>query len=307
MKKVVKYIFLVGLFYYLLKDLNGKKLLEGMEHYSLFWSAIAMVSVVVSDFFLSLRWRFLTGDKISLLASFEAIGISGFLNFILPAKTGELSKIVYLKKFYGFRTSNTTAVLVMERVFDVVILAFVTLATTLFLFQIEGALKYSAAIFTVFTLFLLFLRSNGIKKIIGLLPNQRLRVFVFRTFKLTLTLSNRKILTYNFIYSILVWMSYFFTVYLFLIYVADFHLTLQETFIVFVISSVALSLPLLPGGVGTYQAGVVFALGLYGVGKEEALLSAVFLQVFMLIPSFLIAFYILVKKDITLKSLKFWN
>ncbi|MCV6607977.1 MAG: flippase-like domain-containing protein [Campylobacterales bacterium] len=304
MKKLVKLTIFIGIIYYLLKDINFSEILKAFESYSILWSFIVMLSVVLSDYFLSLRWQFLTKFKISLMASFEAIGISAFLNFILPAKTGELSKIVYLKKFYKFRSSNATAILVMERVFDVLILGIITLIMALYLLEIEGAVRYSLITVLVVLLFFAMLRSKGVRKLIRFIPNQKLRHFVFRTFKHTFLISEKKDLMKNFFYSLLVWMSYFLTVYLFLVYVAGFMLTLQQVFIIFVISSVAMSIPLLPGGIGTYQAGVVFALGIYGIGKEEALLAGILLQIYNLVPSFIVAVYIIERKGISLKSFK---
>ncbi len=257
-----------------------------------------MISVVLSDFFLSLRWRFLTKDKISLLASFEAIGISAFLNFLLPAKAGELSKIVYLKKFYNYRASRAMAVLFMERVFDVLLLGLLAMLTAIFLLDLEHSALYSTLLVVSIIAGFFLLKFIPLKKVFILVPNKVLRNFLFKTYKYTYELHSKEDLIKNFFYSALVWASYLMTTYLFFVCVAGFELDLGMVLIVFVISSVAMSLPLLPGGIGTYQAGVVFALGLYGVGKEEALVSGVVIHLLMLIPSFLIAWYVFVNKNI---------
>lgn len=302
MKKIVKFSLIFGVLYYLFKDIEISNIIKALENYSIYWSIIVMFSVVVSDLFLSLRWRFLTKNKISLIGSFEAIGISAFLNFILPAKTGEISKILYLKKFYNFKATKATAVLLMERVFDVLLLAVMTMLTAFYLMKIDNALEYSIEIILIIVVALFLLKFKGIKKIIGFLPNQKLRLFAFRTFKHIFQINKKEDLIGNFIYSLFVWLSYFITVYIFLDFVAGFNLDLKEVFIVFVVSSIAMSIPLLPGGVGTYQAGVVFALGLYGIGKEDALLVGILIQLYNLVPSFLVAYYIMEKKGITIKG-----
>ena len=302
MKKLIKYLLIASVMYYLFHGIKIENFVIALEKYSFVWSFIVMFSVILSDFFLTLRWRFLTRGSVSLMASFEAIGISAFLNCILPAKAGEISKIVYLKKFYNFKSTKSTAILFMERIFDILILAIITMITALYLIQIDHAIEYSAIVLFCVVVLFIVLKTMGIKKILMLIPFHKLRLFIFRTFKYTFEISKKRELFGNFVFTILVWISYFLTVYIFLVFVAHFNLSIKEIFIIFVISSVAMSIPLLPGGLGTYQAGVIFALGIYGIEKEEALIVGLLLQLFNTIPSFLVAFYIFEKKEITISS-----
>ena len=131
--KLIKYAIIIAIFYYMFKEINYTKLIDAVTEYSIIWFLIAMFTVILSDFCLAIRWRYLTQNKCTLLASFEAIVISGFLNFLLPAKLGELSKIIYLKKLYNFKMNNTLSILILERLFDVFMLGILTiLATTFF-------------------------------------------------------------------------------------------------------------------------------------------------------------------------------
>ena len=107
-----------------------------------------------------------------------------------------------------------------------------------------------------------------------------------------------------FVYSSIVWISYFLTAYVFLVYVADFNLTLLQVLVVFIISSIAMSIPIMPGGVGTYQASIIFALDLYSINKEEALIAGIMLHLILLIPSFLAALVVIENKNLSIESLK---
>ena len=109
---------------------------------------------------------------------------------------------------------------------------------------------------------------------------------------------------FSILYTLIVWLSFFLTVYLFLNYATDFNLPIEAIFSVFVISSIAMSLPLVPGGVGVYQAGVVFALGLFEVPQEEALVAGIALHLILFIPSFAAAIFVFENKRINLRSFK---
>jgi uncharacterized membrane protein YbhN (UPF0104 family) len=100
------------------------------------------------------------------------------------------------------------------------------------------------------------------------------------------------------------WLLYFTVTAAFLAFAADINLTLAEYFVVFVVSSVAMSIPLAPAGTGTYHAGLMFALGLYGVGKEEALATAFVLHLVQVAPPMLVAVLVFWSKNLELMSLR---
>ena len=54
------------------------------------------------------------------------------------------------------------------------------------------------------------------------------------------------------------------------------YLTLSGTFIMLIMGAIIISVPALPGGLGTYEAGITFSLMLlYSVTKDEALTYAI--------------------------------
>jgi len=83
----------------------------------------------------------------------------------------------------------------------------------------------------------------------------------------------------------------------------DLDLTLTQVFIVSMVSFIAFSIPLLPAGSGTFQAGIILILTQYGISKEEALIGSIVLQLIMVLPSSLLALAVLQKKSLSIKEL----
>ena len=301
---IARYLIIFLTFYYLFSGIDTGKLSDSFMSFSLVGVTISMASVLLSDLLLGFRWRYLSNFRCGLLASFESIVISGLLNFILPAKLGEISKIAYLRKVYKFRVSHGTHLLIFERLLDIIFLAILATYVVFDLFSSLNLYWYLSSI--VMILFFLF----------SLIKNQAINNFINRFFTNSLAkflievkdgLSSQinifKII-FSILYTLIVWLSFFLTVYLFLNYATDFNLSVEAIFSVFVISSIAMSLPLVPGGVGVYQAGVVFALGLFEVPQEEALVAGIALHLILFIPSFTAAIFVFENKRINLRSFK---
>lgn len=305
MKKIslslLRYTLMALLLYYMLSGLEADLVWEALSRYSLLGIIVVFAAVLLSDIAMAYRLRLLANKTFSMLASFEAVTISGLFNFILPAKLGELSKVIYLKKVYGFHLHRAFAVLIFERFLDVMLLLMLTVVAFAFLMDQGSAYLFAVASILIGGLFLGMLNKRLIKRVTGYLPVKFFRVYGRKVLFNIVSVKEEKGIFFSLMITLLVWISFFLPVYLFFMYVVDFHLGIMEIFAVFVISSIAMSIPVMPGGVGTYQAGMVFALGMYGVGKEEALMAGVMLHLFMLIPSFLAAWIVFEAKGLSIK------
>jgi len=301
---ILKSLLFIVILYYLFSDIDIKKFLFLLEDYFVIGILIAMLSVVLSDIILARRWQFLSKYSYSFIASFEVSVISGFLNFILPAKLGEISKLIYLKRLYNVKFSNSMIVLFIERSMDVFILAIISLiATNLFL---DNDYIYNISIIIIVFMIsgLFILNTKFFQHILHYIPIRSVKIFLKRSVSNITRQLNLIAILSALGYSSLLWLSYFFTVWLFLEFAANIHLLLIDVFIVFTISSIAMSLPLAPGGVGTYQAGLIFALGLYDIDKEVALAIGIMLHIVLLTPSVLLALWVINKKSVSLEWFK---
>jgi len=302
--KFIKLFFLLGIIYYLFNDIDMKILLVSLKGYAIFGIILSMLSVVISDFILGIRWQFLSKYRCSFMASFEVSVIAGFLNFILPAKLGEVSKLVYLKRLYNIRFSSSLIILFIERSMDVFVLALVTLMATNVFIDDKNAHNIAIFIIALMVLTVMLLNTSFLKSILNYIPMKSIRIILKRSVSNITRQLNQSGLLIGLGYSLLLWSSYFLTVWLFLEFAANIHLPLIDVFIVFTISSIAMSIPLAPGGVGTYQAGLIFALDLYGIDKESALVLGVILHIVLLVPSILLALWVIDKKSVSLEWFK---
>ena len=307
MKKTVsillKIAIIFALAYYIFHDIEISLLIPAFYSYSLFWLGVSILSVILSDFILALRWRSLSQDRCSLKASFESIVFSVLANTLLPAKLGEVAKLFYLQKLYNIKLSHGFSLMLTERFFDILVLGILVVISAQVYWdnanvQIFGWLT----IFFIISLFFLIKHPIS-RKMIHWIPGTFLRKWLIRLYHhFQIVLAKESIITLSF-WSLLLWSSYIFTTMLFFYAVMDLPLNLTQLFIATMVSFIAFSIPLLPAGSGTFQAGIIFILTQYGVGKEEALIGSIVLQLVMVLPSTIISLVIIQKKNLSLKEL----
>lgn len=301
---LVKMGLLLALFYYLLSDLNVEKLLASWSQYSGLGVFLTVVVIVVSDVLFSLRWMLLSKFSCSFLPAFEMTVVSTTLNIFLPAKLGELSRLAYLKQVYGFSMNRAASMIVLEKFFDLVILAILTAIASLFVFR-SDSLDQAGWVLVGLISFFIFAVSykKFMMNVIAVLPVKVVRVYAKKIY-----LQVARHLTIKSIFSLtsmtaIIWGSYFFTVYVYFRYAAEFDLSMAQTMIVFLISVIAFSIPLSPGSIGVYEAALVLSLSWFGVEKEEALVSAIIFRAIQVLTPAVPTVWVMMSKDFSYSSL----
>jgi uncharacterized protein (TIRG00374 family) len=307
MKKIVflllKLIILALLFYYIFSDININLILMALNSYSLFYLGITIILVLASDLVLALRWRSLSKNSCSLMASFESIVFSVFANTLLPAKLGEVAKLFYLKKLYNIKLSHGFSLMLTERFFDVLILGILVVLSAQVYWDDKSVQLFGWLIILCIVSVFFLIKSPVARKMIHYMPTPFLRKWLVRLYHhFKVVLAKESILTLTF-WSILLWLSYIATTILFFYGVMGLDLSITQLFIATMVSFIAFSIPLLPAGSGTFQAGIIFILTQYGVTKEEALMGSIILQLLMVLPSSIISLAILQKKSLSFKEL----
>lgn len=254
--------------------------------------------------FLSLRWAFLMRGGLGFFPAFETVVIADFLNIALPARIGDISKIFYLKKYYTYDTRDSFSILFIERFLDLNILLLFAIFISFF-YSSNEKLRISSVIMLFFVITTIFLiKTSVFLKFLRFIPIKGIRNYIEKIIEginSRLTLSSLWIaLGYTF----LLWFSYFLKNIIFFKYTAYFPLSIFQVFILFAFSTVSFVVPITPGGIGAYQASVVFIATLYGISKEEALVSGVVLQGFQILTTVLCFLFILLKKGISFRQLK---
>ncbi|MCB0736269.1 MAG: flippase-like domain-containing protein, partial [Bacteroidetes bacterium] len=232
----------------------------------------------------AVRWNMLIkplGYKPKVLNSFYAVMFGYSANTLVP-RAGEVSRCVLLNRAEGVPVAKLLGTVVAERIFDLIALAIFLVAVVLIEFELmsetllnlfgqknEGQpilhwytalVVVGAGIFGYFALRFI-LRSKFGNKFKELFAGLKEGVkSVLRLQKAWLFI----------VHTILIWVMYFFMAYLCFFAVPETaHLGLKAGLTTFVLASVGFIAPV-PGGTGTYQYMFILAVGLYGVGKEDA-------------------------------------
>ena len=95
MSKLLHILFLALVLLYLFYNIDFKDV--NFNIFSYFGLLGTFIVIFIGQVIVALRWMQMS--KLSFKISFETMIVSTALNVLLPAKLGELSKAVYLKKF----------------------------------------------------------------------------------------------------------------------------------------------------------------------------------------------------------------
>jgi uncharacterized protein (TIRG00374 family) len=286
MGKFIKIAIVVASLAYILYDLDFSLVAKSFKQYSLLELSPAIISMFVGIFVLSLRWRFITKNQITLKASLESSFLALGLNNILPAKMGEVAKVYYLKKIYMYDVSKALPMMIIERLFDVFILAIFILFTN------SDYSAFVLVLISVISLYFLIKKAKVILKLLQKISHLKVRNFLKDNVK-TISRITKSDFSIMLLYSILLWAIYYLTIYLFIQLATNFTLSATEILVVFIFSAIGMAIPSTPGGLGVVQAGCVIALSIYGIDKENALSFSIIYHMIQYIPTTIIALVIM--------------
>lgn len=287
--KFIKTVLLLAIFTYIFYGFDFAKLhLDNFLTYN--------VLLTISILFLGqiiLSIRFMKIISLKFKPAYETIVISNALNMFLPARLGELSKVLYLKKFYNYNYDKGVASTFIERFFDVIMLLFVVLAWA-YLYFTNDTIKHSILILSLSILLILFFfNSQFFSNLV-----RKLKFNFIKNTYLAINQLLKKSPIFLF-WSIVLWSCYLFSYWSFF----DF-LTFNQMLELFIFSTIALSIPLAPAGIGTFEGIIVFYLGNYGISKEEAFMFASIYHLLLFLVDFVMFYILLISKNITFDELK---
>jgi len=266
------------------------------------------------------RWHYLLLPVKLIPTSqlFPTVTIGYFGNNILPARAGELLRAIVLKKDEEVAISASLATIIVERVFDgVVMLAFVFLNLT----ELAGLTTTSGFIGDIRTLTLvgtgIFLGVLAIFLISAIFPEKSLAIINsiiqrilpkrFREKAQNLTerflgglaaLRSPRGVLMIFLISVVIWLletgKYWFVMHAFPFQVSFFTLMLMNGIV-----NLATTIPSAPGYVGTFDAPGIAVLQAYGIDKNIAAAYTLVLHVALWLPVTLLGGYYLLKKGIS--------
>jgi uncharacterized protein (TIRG00374 family) len=249
--------------YYALKDFKLELFINSIRESDFRFIFLSMVILIIVVHLRSIRWKFLINKNININILYIAQLIGSMGNNILPFRFGEFLKSYYLGKKSGISKYEAFGSVILERVLDFLGLGF------LFLILIPSQVLYKLNnIYLIIVT--LVIAISIIAFILSLYLNNK-NDFINRKFSRIIkeilsgfSNMNYSNLFYVLLLTILIWTSYLFVVYImqktFML-----NLGINGSILLLVISTIILSVPSLPGNIGTFEGAVVYTLSLYGI------------------------------------------
>lgn len=129
------------LLWFVVRDLEWKMFLELLKTFPVwkYFTGIGILCIVYA--IKSLRWLLLNrsfGIKTDWRTALVFYLSAGFLSVITPGRLGEFAKIYFLKRKYGIGIPEATSSVLLDRIWDVLVLSFAAGISVLLLFAQPG-------------------------------------------------------------------------------------------------------------------------------------------------------------------------
>ena len=240
--------------------------------------------------------------------------IGYFGNGILFFRLGELLKAYSISKGNNIRTSESFGVVMLERVIDALTVFFLLICSFPFIPFENQTFRYWIMAFCLVTIVIVVLlfvmRFINWKPLINsfsfLSESIRLKTIdvILKVYSgVGLIFKTEYTLRILFL-TIIIWSCYFFMT-KWLLESCGILLNLNEVFIMLLMGAIIVSVPALPGGLGTYEAGVTYALSLlFFVSKDLALTYAIISHASNYIPYVIVGSIYFLKSGLKISSIK---
>lgn len=292
LKQIVKFSVFLGLgiallyFAFVNLELDYDKVLNGFRSANYFWIFGALLVSLASHWLRGVRWNQMLeplGTKPSALNAFNAVMIGYLFNFAIP-RMGEVSRCGVLNRTNQIPVTQSLGTVVVERVFDMLILLLVTFAVlllefdTLFSFFNETFFAPIQLKFASANTFLLM--ALALVAVIGLWAMikfkhlyNKLAIFgklagiingFVDGFKSVFRLKKPGLF---FVYTLAIWVLYYLNTYCYIMAFNDTApIGMAATLSILVVGTFGFAAPV-SGGIGAYHIFVAKGLALYGVSS----------------------------------------
>ena len=300
-----------------LRGLRLDEFWDSVKQANYFWLLPGIAVYFVGVWVRAWRWHYLLGPikKIPTATMFPITTIGYMGNNIYPARAGEVLRAVMLKRKEGVAVSASLATIIVERIFDgVVMLAFVfvnlpELAKMTNTSGMVGSIQQVAVLGTG-----VFLGALAVFLLAAMFPQTAMKIglwFIYRFIpkrfqERVISLSNKFLdglaslrSPFNalmvFLTSVIIWLletgKYWFVMHAFNFSVSFFALMLMNGIV-----NLATTIPSAPGYIGTFDAPGIAVLTAYGVEHSVAAGYTLVLHVALWLPITLLGAYFLTRE-----------
>jgi glycosyltransferase 2 family protein len=158
-KTVVFLLLSLFIAFFLLRKLDIAETVNIIKNANIALIIASCFTYFLSNYFKMLRFRVMLGDyRIPLLDLYTITSYHNFFNQIMPARTGELTFVYYLKKIGTIDISKGLHILVVTRIFDFIVISAFFICSIILYFgaQTSPALVILGVVFLVISVITLF-------------------------------------------------------------------------------------------------------------------------------------------------------
>ncbi len=321
MTKIIKIIILIAVslsgLYFSFYNIDFEILYDRLLKVDLIRFLLSVAILMIACVFRSKRLQYIISqidDKVTLHHLFSATMIGYFGNGILFFRLGELLKAYSISQGNRITTSESFGVIMLERMIDALTVLILLLISLIWLPTQNSTINYWITAFTIITIFFT-LSVFALRKInwgkfimsfrsIDVEIRTTLLDIVKKIFDGIDTIKNTNNFKGILFSTISMWTCYYIMT-IWLLESCQIYLSPSGSFIMLVMGAIIVSVPALPGGLGTYEAGVTYTLMLlYFLTKDEALTYAIVSHASNYIPFLIVGFVYFVISGIRLSDLK---
>jgi uncharacterized protein (TIRG00374 family) len=286
------------------REINYKELWQTLKEIRLFWLIPGLMIYFVGVLVRTWRWQYLLKPlkRVNIKTLFPIINIGYMGNNVFPLRMGEVLRAVVLKRREDVSISGTLATIVVERIFDaVVIVGFVllnlgqlaNLPNQVTFSQLGNIATWAVVIFLA-GLFIFILVAMFPKPAIGLIHGFILRIMPERWQETLINISDRFLEGLLSLRSPKDALMILFTSVLIWIFETGLYwsvnqslglpLTFGQLMLLNGVVNLVLLIPAAPGGLGTFDAAGRAMLEAYGIAAEPALGYTLILRIALWVP-----------------------
>jgi glycosyltransferase 2 family protein len=283
--------------YLAVRDVQLGDVWDGLRSSNYLWLVPAVAMLAVTALIKAIRWRYLFAPETRPPTEpvVTSVLVGYFFNSILPLRAGEVARVVALRRRAGTSIAESSATIIIERAYDVLILLVLLFVTAPWLPEvtwIDTAAALAIALSATVVVAMIVLAVWGLRPLHFVLrPLARLpHLSTERVERLGASLGQglaalqRPSLVLAAIgFTTLGWLAWAASTWLLMI---GFHLDVSflAALLVVVATSLAMILPSAPSALGVFEAAVLVALGAYGISDADALSFALVLHALNIVP-----------------------
>lgn len=281
--------------YWAFKDVDPASVLQHLAALT-FWEVSGILTLFTLGIVApAIRLNYITDGRSGFVVGFKAHGLGLGVNLLLPAKLGEAARLMFLQRHSGMPWDELIGRAFWERFLDLNML--LLLCTVAFFWEIPGpagALLTGVVLCGWCMLALLKAKPALMIKTVSLVPGQKPRTFLQSAAQKFETTFKKAFLFRLLARTVLVWMTYAFSV-IGSLHLVGISLEPGASLVFFIATAGAMAIPSVPGAIGVYEAMVVAVLAQYGIARDAALSAAITMHILQFVPGLAVTLWVLLR------------